>query len=36
MADKSKSKFGAEQVPTEDDESNLLLDKRYRIIRLLG
>jgi serine/threonine protein kinase len=36
MTYKSKGKIGAVQAPEEDDESTLLLDKRYRIIRLLG
>jgi len=36
MTYKSRGKTGAVQAPAEDDESALLLDKRYRIIRLLG
>jgi len=37
MIHKSRSKTGAVQAPEEeDDDSALLLDKRYRIIRLLG
>jgi serine/threonine-protein kinase len=36
MTYKSKGKIGAVQAPEEDDESTLLLDNRYRIIRLLG
>lgn len=36
MTYKPRSKTGAVQAQGEDDESALLLDKRYRIIRLLG
>ena len=36
MTYKSTGKTGAMQAPTQEDERDLLLDKRYRIIRLLG
>jgi len=36
MTYKSTGKTGAMQAPTQEDEPDLLLDKRYRIIRLLG